>query len=215
MGKSVMDKQNLIQNVCEKCPASSFGQKTKCSLHNIHVGKIESCRQWDNYMAEHQGLRNHDGQLALTDLEPAMEWLQRTEEEIRDYSFMKREIKRLQGYLLDAGEGTVGSYGIDMVMPKGKGTTGDKTLSEVSRRERQWKRLQRLQDTVLRIESAMAALTDEKQIAVLECIIDGVRMNLIARHVGVSRQTFYEIKYRLIIKMAWEMYGKEEHQELT
>lgn len=209
MKQDVMNKSNLIEKVCGNCPATNWGQKSTCSIQNLHVGKVESCPEWDKYMADHQGLRNHDGQLAFTDLEPAMEWLQRTEEEIRDYSFMKREINRIKSYLEDAGEGTVGQYGIEMVMPRGKGTTGDKTHGEVARRERKWKRLKNLENTVFQIESAMNKLTDEKEIAVLECIFDGVRMNMIARHVGVSRQTFYDIYHLVIRKMAWEMYGKE------
>jgi tRNA(Arg) A34 adenosine deaminase TadA len=42
-----------------------------------------------------------------------MEYVQRTEEELRDYYFMRREIERLKSYLQDAGEGTVGSYEVN------------------------------------------------------------------------------------------------------
>ncbi|MGF9909398.1 hypothetical protein [Brevibacillus porteri] len=200
----------LIEKVCEKCPATQWGKKSICSVHNLHVGKIETCPEWDKYIVSQQGLKDHDGQIAFVDLEPAMEWLQRTEEELRDYHFMLREIDRLQGYLEDAGEGTVGAYGIDASQPKGKGKNGDKTHAEVVRRERKWKRLSKLQETVKRIDQAVEGITDEKEKTVLDAIMDGEKNNFIARQIGVSRQRYYEIKRSVIIKMVWLMYGNDE-----
>ncbi|NRS17612.1 hypothetical protein HPY28_22305 [Brevibacillus sp. HB1.2] len=187
-------KDKLIERVCEKCPATQWGKKSICSVHNLHVGKIETCPEWDEYIVSQRGLKYHDGQTAFADLEPAMEWLQRTEEELRDYPFMLREIDRLKGYLKDAGEGTVGAYGIDAFQPKGKGKNGDKTHAEVVRRERKWKRLSKLQEIVERIDQAVECITDEKEKTVLDAIMDGEKNNFIARQIGVSRQRYYEIK---------------------
>ncbi|GED71193.1 hypothetical protein BRE01_48950 [Brevibacillus reuszeri] len=206
----VIEKSMLIEKVCEKCPATRWGQKAICSVHSLHIGEIECCPEWDKHMVNEQGLKEHDGQIAFMDLEPAMEWVQRTEEELRDYHFMLREIDRLQGYLEDAGEGTVGAYGIDASMPKGKGKNGDKTHAEVVRRERKWKRLEKLQDAVERIERAAESITDEKEKTVLDAIMDGEKNNFIARQIGVSRQRYYEIKRSVIIQMAWLMYGNNE-----
>lgn len=148
---------------------------------------------------------NEDGQLTWTDLEPAMEYVQRTEEELRDYYFMQREIERLKSYLQDAGEGTVGSYeenaGIRAI-----GKNSDKTFNEVARRERKWKRLKKLESIVERIDRAAEKITDEKEVAVLEALMDGERNNVIARHLGVSRERYYEIKRNVIKKMAWLMF---------
>jgi hypothetical protein len=202
-----MDKQTLIQNVCENCPATKWGASTTCHTHGCHVGKVSSCPQWEKYMNEKQDLVDHKGQLAFTDLQPAIELVQRTEEELRDYHFMVREIERIKSYLEDAGEGMIGQYGIDASLPRAIGVNGDKTQSEVIRRERKWRRLQRLQDTVDRIERAMATITDDKELAVLEGLMDGEKNNFIARHIGVSRQRYYEIKRIVITKMAWAMYG--------
>lgn len=207
---SAFDKDTLIENVCERCPGTCWGDKSICRVHDLHIGSIQQCQEWDKYMIDKQGLRDHDGQLALTDLEPAMEWLQRTEEEIRDYSFTIREINRLKTYLEDAGEGTVAAYGIDASQPKGKGSTGDKTHQEVAKRERYWKRLKSLEESVQRVERAMETIKHEKERAVLDCMIDGVRMNMIARHVGVSRSYLNDLKRDLIRKMAWAMYGEDQ-----
>lgn len=210
MSTRTIEKSKLIETVCEKCPATCWGDKAVCSVHNLHVGKVETCPEWDKHTISQQGLKDHDGQLSFVDMEPAMEWLHRTEEELRDYHFMLREIDRLQGYLEDAGEGTVGAYGIDASQPKGKGKNGDKTHAEVVRRERKWKRLAKLQEAVERIDRAAERISDEKEKTVLDAIMDGEKNNFIARQIGVSRQRYYEIKRSVIIKMAWLMYGNDE-----
>ncbi|MFE1630758.1 hypothetical protein ACFLFF_28855, partial [Brevibacillus reuszeri] len=190
---------------------TQWGKKSFCSVHGLHAGKIESCPEWDKITVTQQGSNDDDGQLTYKNLEPAMEWVQRTEEEIRDYSFSLREIDRIKGILKDAGEGTVGAYGIDASLPKGKGTTSDKTHREAVKRERYWERLRRLEASIQRVDRGSETITDDKERAVLECIMDGVRMNMIARHVGVSRSYLNDIKRELIKKMARAMYGEDRH----
>ncbi|MEK4343229.1 hypothetical protein NYE77_25075 [Brevibacillus sp. FSL L8-0710] len=208
--RAMLDKNLLIEKVCENCPATCWGKKAHCQVHDSHVGNIESCPEWDKFMVDHQGLKDHGGQLAFTDLEPALEILQRTEEEIRDYNYMQIEIIRIQRYLRDAGEGMVAQYGIEAAMPKGQGGTSDKTHAEVARRDRKWKRLQNLQDTIERIHGAAETITDEQERLVLEALLDGEKNSIIAKEIGVSRQRYYEIKRSVIVKMAWAMYGGGE-----
>lgn len=148
-------------------------------------------------------------QIAFFDLEPALEVVQKVEEELKDYHWTLREIERLRSYLEEAGEGMCRQYGIDSAMPKPKGGNTDPVHREVQRRARQWQRLEKLEQKVKRIESAVEKIQDEKQRTVLECIMDGERMNIIAKHVGVSRQRLNEIKRELIKRLAWEMYGEE------
>jgi hypothetical protein len=210
MSACTVSKDMLIEKVCANCPATCWGQKSSCRVHDLHVGQVESCPEWDKFMVSQQGLREHDGQLAFTDLEPALEILQRTEEDLKDYRFILVEISRIKSYLEDAGEGTVGQYGIEAGQPRGKGATGDKTHAEVVRRERKWKRLAKLEENVERIHRAAETITDEKERCVLEALLDGVRNNVIAKQLGVSRQRYYEIKRAVIIKMAWALYGEQE-----
>ncbi|WP_258022920.1 hypothetical protein [Brevibacillus formosus] len=82
--------------VCEKCPATQWGKKSICSVYNLHVGKIETCPEWDNYIIENQGLLDRNGQLAYINLEPALEVMQKVEEEIKDYHWMVKEVERLR-----------------------------------------------------------------------------------------------------------------------
>jgi hypothetical protein len=206
----LIKKDELIEKVCGQCPATLWGKKSICSVHNLHVGKINNCPEWDKYAAEQQGLREDDiGQLSFTDLEPAIEILQRTEDDIKDYRYILIEIDRIRRYLEDAGEGTVGQYGIEAGQPRGKGATSDKTHAEAVRRERKWRRLEKLQEAVERIHKAAETITDERERIVLEALLDGEKNYVIAKLLGLSQPRYYEIRRSVIIKMAWAMYGSD------
>ncbi|MFC8686338.1 hypothetical protein [Brevibacillus porteri] len=123
----------------------------------------------------------------LANMVPDSEWIQRTNDELRDYHFMLSEIERLQGILKDENKAIVRAS-----------------------KERKQKRLRKLQETVKRIEHAANTITDEREKTVLDSIMDGEKNNIIARQIGVSRQRYYEIKRSVINKMATLMYGTDE-----
>ncbi|UFJ42029.1 LuxR C-terminal-related transcriptional regulator [Brevibacillus humidisoli] len=205
-----MEKQHLIESVCANCPGTQWGSRSICSVFGKSVGYIEECEEWKRYPVKRASARAKDVSVSVTDqLRPALEWVQRTEEELRDYRFMVREIGRIEEYLGNVGQGLVSAYGIDGCQPKGKGLTANKTQNEVVHRERKWKRLMKLKETVDRIEQAAEEIADERERTVLDGLMDGEKNNYIARQLGVSRQRYYEIKRSLIGKMAWSMYGEQ------
>ncbi|MED0680342.1 hypothetical protein P4T20_13745, partial [Aneurinibacillus thermoaerophilus] len=89
-----MNHQHFLENVCAKCPGSQWGKTSMCRIHDMHIGKVQSCPQWDEYQAAQ--LKEHDGQLAFLDLEPALEAVQRVEQDLRDYRWMAEKIQTLQ-----------------------------------------------------------------------------------------------------------------------
>lgn len=217
---TLMSKDVLMEAVCEVCPATCWGKKAHCQVHDMHVGKIETCPEWDKYMQDQsrawssqakptvQRMKT-DSFSHLSDPEPALDIVQKTEDEIRDYNYMLIEVDRIQRYLREAGEGMVGQYGIEAALPKGKGVTGDKTHAEVARRERKWKRLQNLQEKIERINRAVETIPGEQERLIVEALLDGDKNNLIAKEIGVSRQRYYEIKRSAVLKMARAMYGNK------
>ncbi|MGG1660830.1 hypothetical protein [Brevibacillus sp. NRS-1366] len=216
---TMISKDVLMEKVCEVCPATCWGKKAHCQVHDKHVGKIEACPEWDKYMQDQKGkeraqiqktiINRSDSLDRLDELEPSLDILQKTEDEIRDYNYMQIEVARIQRYLREAGEGIVGQYGLEAAMPKGKGVNGDKTHAEVVRRERKWKRLQNLQDKIERINKAVETIPGEQERLIVEALLDGDKNNLIAKEIGVSRQRYYEIKRSAVMKMAWAMYGNK------
>lgn len=215
----MISKDVFMEAVCEVCPATCWGKKSHCQVHDKHVGKIDSCPEWDKYMRDQEAKGQQktvsarkEGFVRMSEQAPIVDFLQKAEEEIRDYNYMQIEIVRIQRFLREAGEGMVSQYGLDAGLPKGKGTTGDRTHAEVARRERKWKRLQSLQDKIERINKAVETIPGEQERLVVEALLDGDKNNLIAKEIGVSRQRYYEIKRSAVMKMAWAMFGDQVQQ---
>jgi DNA-binding NarL/FixJ family response regulator len=67
--------------------------------------------------------------------------------------------------------------------------------------------LKQLEATVARIDAAAERLVDDRQRTILECIMEGERMNRIAQHIGVSRQRLHELKLELVRRLAEDIFG--------
>ncbi|MFE4201107.1 hypothetical protein [Aneurinibacillus aneurinilyticus] len=213
-----MNKHVFLEEVCEKCPGTGWGKSAICRIHDMHIGKVQGCQQWDEYQVAQ--LKDHDGQLAWLDLEPAMEYVEKTWEDLTGYHWMIKEIERLKKDLdkvtITAPEGSalVAQYGIEATLPKGKGKKMAYLSVSEAQYERKLQRMKSLEEKVRRIQEGAEKVTCEKERAVLDCILDGERMNFIARHVGISRQYLNEIRRKLIKDMAPEIY-REELEELV
>jgi hypothetical protein len=133
-----MNNQYLLEKVCTKCPGSQWGKTSMCRIHDMHIGKVQSCPQWEEYQAAQ--LKDHDGQLAFLDLEPALEAVQRVEQDLRDYRWMAERIQSLQSwdehekeYPREVWENVIyagtAQYGIEASLPKAQGVNSDGTCS--------------------------------------------------------------------------------------
>lgn len=124
------------------------------------------------------------------------------EQALRDYSWMLNEIKR-QRELMDYQSGhLVAQSGIESVMPKSQGNTSDPVAMEVIRRDKASRWVQKLEEKVLFIQKRMSIITDEREKAVLECMLDGMSMSAIGKHMGLSRRHIYNIKESVVDKIA-------------
>lgn len=216
MSGKTLEKSTLIEKVCEKCPATCWGKKSTCNVHNLHVGRIDACPEWDKFTVSQQGLQDHDGQLAFTDMEPAMEWVQKAEEAITEYRFMltraswiRRELDRAISDSGAPGSSLVAQYGEEAGMPKAQG----KKLTSLTIPEELYERkLKRLRELQAKIDAAVKTITEPQEKAALECLLDGEKIKTVAVMVGVSRQWLYEIKRSIVIKLAWALFGNEEGQ---
>lgn len=210
VSNTLLSSDCLREMVCEQCPATGWGKKARCQVHDQHVGMIESCPEWDKFIQDQQGktMQGPSRKTTFSELQPALEIIQQTEDDIRDYPYMQIEVIRIQRYLRDAGEGMVAQYGLEAAMPKGKGLNGDKTHAEVVRRERKWNRLQNLQAKIERINRAVDSIVDEQERLIVEALLDGDKNTAIAKVLGVSRQRYYEIKRSAVMKMAIAMRGE-------
>lgn len=112
---------------------------------------------------------------------------------LRDYHWMTNEIARQRGLLVDAGENLTAQYGIQMVMPKGSGTS-DPIYIEVQRRVKKTKRVERLEKKVKYIQDRVYLIENEREKTVLDCLMDGMSMIKISRHMGLSERHIYGLR---------------------
>ncbi|MDQ0417904.1 DNA-binding XRE family transcriptional regulator [Croceifilum oryzae] len=198
--EALIEIEKVRHDICERCPGTLWGAKSICRVFQQHISEVEYCSEWN---------KDSSSEDRKEYLEPALEILQRVDEDLRDYHWMIKEVGRLESRLKLAGDAATSMYGIESTLPKPTGRNNDPVGKEAIRRVRQLDRLDQLRRKIKHIEQAVEKIQDEKERTVLECILDGERMGTIAHHVGLSRQKLNKIKREISKKMAWEMYRDE------
>ncbi|GED17607.1 hypothetical protein [Aneurinibacillus migulanus] len=44
-----MNNHVFLEEVCAKCPGSQWGKSAMCRIHDMHIGKVQSCPQWEGH----------------------------------------------------------------------------------------------------------------------------------------------------------------------
>src|SRR5699024_12026687 len=87
-------------------------------------------------------------------------------------------------------------------MHKGQGGTGDTVAMEVVRRENKSDWILKLERKVIFIQKRIPVIQDEREKAVLECMLDGMSMSAIGHHMGLSRRHIYTLKESITSQFA-------------
>lgn len=209
--ETVLSSEQCRDLVCSSCPGTVWGKKSICRVHNLSIGQIDSCPEWLTHSLKASVVNK--AAVEEQDLEPIMQYVQKVDTELRDFSWTVREIQRLEDVLAKAAVEIgplnirlVAQYGIEAALPKGKGAkVGELTLSEMQY-ERTAKRLVELKQRVEDFTQASDKFMDERERTVLDCLMTGDRMNDIAKHIGVSRQRLHEIRQTIIRKLTLDIY---------
>lgn len=144
-------------------------------------------------------------QMSFTDVEPAMEMVQLADYMLKNYNWMVKEVERLSSVLADAGEGAVGATDVNSGI-RAQYKNSDKVGGEVVRRDRKWQRLMEMQEKVTKFERAMETIDDLRDKTMMEYMLEGKTVTLIADAVlEISRRQAQEVKRRLVRKLAWGM----------
>ncbi|WP_432358817.1 helix-turn-helix transcriptional regulator [Sporosarcina sp. UB5] len=77
-------------------------------------------------------------------------------------------------------------YGIEAIMPKGKGETSDPVFREVVRRSKHYEKIIGYESKVHMIQECIHVITDVRESEVLHWILEGKGYSWIARHMGLS-----------------------------
>lgn len=124
------------------------------------------------------------------------------ERALKDYHWMVKEIARLCKVLGGAGERLCRQYGIESTLPKPKGINTDIVYNEVARRERLWKHLEQLVKKVAFVESHMHLINNDRERTVLYCLLEGMPIAEIARHMKMSERQVFRTRDNIVSRMA-------------
>ncbi|MFE8704123.1 helix-turn-helix domain-containing protein [Cytobacillus sp. FJAT-54145] len=121
---------------------------------------------------------------------------------LKNYHWMVKEIQRIDHYLTETDFQGTAQYGIEATMPKAQGVVGKALENEVTRRVEKSKRLQKYIEEVNLINERIPLVTDEKEKVVLDCLLDGLSLTAISKHLGISRQQVTDIREKIIDTLA-------------
>lgn len=121
---------------------------------------------------------------------------------LKDYHFKIKEIQRIDKELQDTDFKGSAQYGIEATMPRPLGIVGKALENEVIRREKKAKRLSRYIEEVIYINEQIPNVTEEKEKVILDCLLDGMSLTAISKHLGISRRLVTKIRDDIVDKLA-------------
>lgn len=137
------------------------------------------------------------------DVEATVQAIRMVNEDIRNYFWMANQISAIEA---EQPTAAIAGYGDEAAMPKAPYTVSDPTYRQVKANMRKEERKNRYLDKVQRLENAVASLDDERERMVIEGCMDRISFKEIGLSLSVSRQAAFEIKERVVRKLAVEMY---------
>ena len=120
---------------------------------------------------------------------------------LKNYHWMLNSIKIMRE--TDAGiSSKTGQYGLEASMPKPQGIPGDPVYRDVIRRSRYWKKIKEYEEKVSAIQQRIHVIQDDRELEVLNWLLEGHSYSWIARHMGLSERHIRRIKDSIVEKMS-------------
>lgn len=121
---------------------------------------------------------------------------------LSNYFWMIKEIERLDEILKGTEFAGVAQYGIEATMPKPQGgLTKDAIANEIARRDKKMARRLRLVSKVEYIQKRIERVQDEREKVVLDCLLDGMSINAISNHLGLTRRHINNLRRNIVHTM--------------
>ncbi|WP_263708055.1 DNA-binding response regulator [Shouchella tritolerans] len=133
------------------------------------------------------------------------------EQALRDYHWMPKEVDRIQSTLNEVDTSVTAAYGVEASLPKPKGQTSDKVGNEVVRRDKQHRYLIKIKGKIRAVEQMIDHIKDDRDKAVLFCLLDGMSQTQISLHLGLSESKVSKIKNNLVEQIYAGLKGMKEN----
>ena len=121
---------------------------------------------------------------------------------LKNYHWMLNSIKIMRENMDELIGSQTAMYGIDASLPKSQGQNSDPVYNDVVRRSKYWKRIAKYEEKVKIIQERLHLITDDREIEVLNWMLEGKGYSWIARHMGLSERHIRRIKDSIVEKMS-------------
>jgi DNA-binding NarL/FixJ family response regulator len=121
---------------------------------------------------------------------------------LKDYYWMIREIQKIDRDLQKTDFSGVAQYGIEATLPHAVGIVGRAIENEVIRRSKKSERMLEYAKKVNFINERIGYITDEREKVILDCLMDGLSLTAISKHLGMSRQLVTDLRDKLVENLA-------------
>ncbi len=118
---------------------------------------------------------------------------------ITDYHWMVNAIKEIRAEMVIGAK--TAQYGIEASLPKAAGGIGDPIMQEAIRRSKNNKRVADYEKKILAVQKLLEKVTGEREVQVLNWMLDGKSKRWIAKKMEVSHTQIQNIKENILIKM--------------
>ncbi|MEH7251908.1 DNA-binding response regulator [Neobacillus niacini] len=120
---------------------------------------------------------------------------------LKDYFWMLREIQRLDRELTKTDFRGTAQYGIEASLPHGQGIVSQAIENEVIRRSKKSDNMVEYARKVNFVNERFYKITDEKEKVILDCLLDGMSIIAISKHLGLSRRRVNELRDDIVDKL--------------
>lgn len=118
---------------------------------------------------------------------------------ITDYHWMVNAIKEMRSEMVIGAK--TAQYGIEATLPTAAGGVGDPIMQEAIRRSRNIKRVAEYEQKLLEVQLLVERVTGDREMQVLNWMLDGKSKNWISKNMGVSHTHIRNIKENIIKQM--------------
>ncbi|MGM7683751.1 DNA-binding response regulator [Cytobacillus sp. Hm23] len=116
---------------------------------------------------------------------------------LRDYYWMEKELLRLYKEMNICPAPSISQYGVEASIPKAK-TNSDQVGNFVIRKDRYKKMVEKLERKVRIINKHTETIKDDRMSTVLYCLLDGMPIVGISKHLGISERNVYNIRDSIV-----------------
>ncbi|WP_128895037.1 hypothetical protein [Longirhabdus pacifica] len=129
---------------------------------------------------------------------------------LKDFHWMESEILRLYAELHVTSSGSTSRYEMESMMIQER-ACADIVGTFVIRKDRYRKIIHKLEKKVRMIHDHTESIKEDRMTAVLYCILDGMTIVSISKHLNISERNIYNIRDAIINHIYESIHKQKEH----